>query len=60
MKKIEFEHKSWFVSAELIRMDDKIIIVKLIDDYYGKNEYWGPGEEKIFYRNNCKNIRIVE
>ncbi|MGN7818812.1 hypothetical protein ACTJJB_01710 [Chitinophaga sp. 22536] len=59
MQKIEFEHKNRFVSAELIRMDEKTIVVKLIDPYQGKNDYWEPGEEKVFYRNNCKKIRIT-
>lgn len=49
------------VRGEIVRLDKTWIVVKLHNEYIGKNEEWGIGEKKVLSRKICKNsIKIIK
>ena len=44
------------VKGEVLRIDSKGILLKLITDYIGKNEEWFSGEDKYFNKAEMKRI----
>ena len=44
------------VKGEVLRIDSKGILLKLITDYIGKNDEWFAGENKYFNKSEMKMI----
>lgn len=44
------------VKGEVMRIDSKGVLLKLITDYIGKNEEWVSGENKYFNKAEMKSI----
>lgn len=54
---IQFRYKgNRFVKGVVSNYTDKLITVKLLTDYIGKNQEWEIGENKIFNRSEMTKI----
>jgi hypothetical protein len=54
---ISFRYKgSRKVKGEVLRIDSKGVLLKLITDYIGKNDEWFSGEDKYFNKAEMKCI----
>jgi hypothetical protein len=47
------------VYGKVVFIDSKIVVLKLLSDYIGKNVEWFVGEEKQFFLKECKKIRLA-
>lgn len=47
------------VYGKVVFIDNKIIVLKLLSDYIGKNVEWFVGEEKQFFLKECKKFRLA-
>lgn len=55
---IGFHYKGGrFVKGEILRVDEKGLLVKLQTNYIGKNDEWFAGEDKYFNIAEMKNVR---
>jgi hypothetical protein len=57
---IQFDYKRGNVICELVYVGENQIIGKLMTDYYGRNQDWYTGEEKIFNIKEMKNVKILK
>ena len=57
---IQFDYKRGSVICELVYVGERQIIGKLMTDYYGRNQDWYTGEEKVFNIKECKNLKTLK
>lgn len=57
---IGFQYKGGrMVKGKVMRIDDKGLLLKLYNDYIGKNESWYSGEEKYFNKGEMNIVQRI-